>query len=73
MVDVAFFYFGNIEHDHFAGTSRSERLELGGRIPATRIETRRKARRWSRPCTTLLIANYGVDNGLVADNVARSL
>ncbi|MFO1116005.1 MAG: nitrate reductase subunit alpha [Beijerinckiaceae bacterium] len=69
MVDVAFPYFGNIEHDHFAGTKHDSILKR--RIPATRIETT------SGPTLVatvhdLLIANYGVDRGFGGENVAKN-
>ena len=68
MVDVAFPYFGNIEHDHFAGTKHDS--VLSRRIPATRIA----ATGGPTLVTTvydLLLANYGVDRGFGGGNVTK--
>jgi nitrate reductase alpha subunit len=61
VVDVAFPYFGNREHDHFAGTDHPDVLTAQGAGEALSWPT---ARRWSPRCSTCSCANYGLDRGL---------
>ncbi len=67
--DVAFPYFGNIEHDHFAGTDHASVLER--RIPVKRIATT-EGEAIVATVYDLFMANYGVDRGFGGGNVATS-
>ena len=69
VVEVAFPYFGNREHDHFEGTDHESVLMRA--VPAKRL----KLADGEALVTTvfdLLAANYGLDRGLGGGNVARS-
>jgi len=69
LVEVAFPYFGNVEHDHFTGTNHDSILPR--RIPATRIETTAGSTLVAT-VYDLLLANYGVDRGFGGPNVAAN-
>ena len=68
IVDVAFPYFGNREHDHFKGTDHPDVL-------ARRVPVRRMALKDGQAVVAtvfdLFCANYGLDRGLGGGNVAR--
>lgn len=68
-IDVAFPYFGNVEHTHFAHTGHASVLprRIGVRKIATRAGEILVATVYD-----LFIANYGVDQGLGGPNVAAS-
>ncbi|NKI98570.1 nitrate reductase subunit alpha [Novosphingobium sp. SG707] len=68
VVDVAFPYFGNREHDHFAGTDHPDILPR--RVPVRRMELV-GGRAYVATVFDLLCANYGLDRGLGGDFVAR--
>lgn len=67
VVDVGFPYFGGIRHEHFESTDHQEVLKR--RIPARRIELE-DGSVLAATVHDLLIANYGVDQGLGGENVA---
>ncbi|MCO5091191.1 nitrate reductase subunit alpha [Bosea sp. (in: a-proteobacteria)] len=66
--NVAFPYFGNIEHDHFTGTDHASVLER--RIPVKRLELA-EGEALVATVYDLFLANYGVDR-FGGDNVAKS-
>ncbi|WP_420430762.1 nitrate reductase subunit alpha [Hyphobacterium sp.] len=68
-VDVAFPYFGNKHHDHFAGTDHPDVLMR--KLPARRVKL---ADGDALVVTVfdLLCANYGLDRGLGGDHLADS-
>jgi nitrate reductase alpha subunit len=68
IVDVAF-YFGNREHDHFAGTDHPGILIR--RVPAKRLQLK-DGEALVASVFDLFIANYGVDQGLGGEHLARS-
>ncbi|MEZ5843157.1 MAG: nitrate reductase subunit alpha [Hyphomicrobiaceae bacterium] len=67
--EVAFPYFGNIEHEHFTHSDHASVLER--RVPVKRL---RLADGEALVATVhdLFLANYGVDRGFGGGNVARS-
>ena len=67
--DVAFPYFGNIEHEHFTHTGHASILER--RVP---VKTLSLAEGETMVATVhdLFLANYGVDRGFGGDNVAAN-
>jgi nitrate reductase alpha subunit len=67
--DVAFPYFGNIEHDHFTGTEHASVLER--RIPVKKIALA-DGEALVATVFDLFVANYGLDRGFGGGNVARS-
>ena len=69
VIDVAFPYFGNVEHTHFTHTGHASVLprRVGVRKVATRDGDVLVATVYD-----LFIANYGVDQGLGGANVAAS-
>ncbi|WP_338861408.1 nitrate reductase subunit alpha [Mycetohabitans rhizoxinica] len=69
VLDVAFPYFGNREHPHFAHTDHADVLTR--RIGAKRLATR-DGDVLVATVFDLLAANYGVDQGLGGPNVATS-
>ena len=69
LVDVAFPYFGNIEHEHF--THSNHPSVLNRRIPATRLKTT-EGEVLVASVYDLFLANYGVDRGFGGENVAKS-
>ncbi len=69
LVDVAFPYFGNIEHEHFASSDHASILER--RLPATRVKTA-DGEILVASVYDLFLANYGVDRGFGGVNVAKS-
>ena len=70
LADVAFPYFGNIEHEHFASTSHAS--VLNRRVPVKRLMLA-EGETLAASVHDLFLANYGVDRGYGGDNVARSL
>ena len=68
LVDVAFPYFGNIAHEHFASSDHASILQR--RIPATRLTTD-DGEVLVASVYDLFLANYGVDRGFGGDNVAQ--
>ncbi|WP_294532253.1 nitrate reductase subunit alpha [uncultured Rhodoblastus sp.] len=68
-VDVAFPYFGNIAHEHFASSDHASILQR--RVPATRLKTV-EGDVLVASVYDLFLANYGVDRGFGGDNVAKS-
>ena len=69
ILDVGFPYFGNREHDHFAGTDHPDVLVR--RLPAKRLATR-EGETFVATVFDLLVANYGLDRGLGGAHVANS-
>ncbi len=68
VVEVAFPYFGNREHDHFQGTDHPDVLPK--RVPVRQMELK-DGRTYVATVFDLLCANYGLDRGLGGDFVAR--
>ena len=68
VVDVAFPYFGNREHDHFQGTDHPDVLMK--RVPVRALELT-EGRAYVATVFDLLCANYGLDRGLGGEHVAR--
>jgi nitrate reductase alpha subunit len=69
LVDVAFPYFGNIAHEHFASSDHAS--ILARRLPATRLNTT-GGEVLVASVYDLFLANYGVDRDFGGDNVAKS-
>lgn len=69
VVDVAFPYFGNREHEHFTHTSHAGILPR--RIAAKRIRSTH-GDMLVATVYDLFVANYGIDQGLGGPNVASS-
>jgi nitrate reductase / nitrite oxidoreductase, alpha subunit len=67
--DVAFPYFGNIEHDHFAGTKHDSVLER--RIPVKKVKLA-DGEALVATVYDLFLANYGIDRGFGGKNVAAN-
>ncbi len=67
--DVAFPYFGNIEHDHFTGTDHAS--VLGRRVPVKKLQLA-EGEALVATVYDLFLANYGIDRGFGGGNVARS-
>lgn len=68
VLEVAYPYFGNIEHDHFESTDHADVLKRN--IPVRNL----KLEEGTVPVATvfdLLAGNYGVDRGLGGENVAK--
>jgi nitrate reductase alpha subunit len=70
LAEVAFPYFGNIAHEHFASTNHASVLTR--RVPVKRLQLA-DGEALVASVHDLLVANYGVDRGFGGDNVARSL
>ncbi|WBX82825.1 nitrate reductase subunit alpha [Sphingosinicella microcystinivorans] len=68
VVDVAFPYFGNREHDHFEGTDHPDVLLK--RVPVRALDLA-EGRSYAASVFDLLCANYGLDRGLGGEHVAR--
>ncbi len=68
VVEVAFPYFGNREHDHFQGTDHPDVLLK--RVPVRQLDLK-EGRTFVATVFDLLCANYGLDRGLGGDFVAR--
>jgi nitrate reductase / nitrite oxidoreductase, alpha subunit len=68
--DVAFPYFGNIEHEHFASTTHASVLER--KVPVKRLALA-GGEALVATVYDLFLANYGVDRGFGGDNVAKNL
>ncbi|MGE0270306.1 MAG: nitrate reductase subunit alpha [Alphaproteobacteria bacterium] len=68
VVDVAFPYFGNREHDYFKGTDHADRLLR--RVPVRSLKLT-DGEVLVATVFDLLVANYGLDRGLGGNNVAR--
>ena len=67
--DVAFPYFGNIEHDHFTGTDHPS--VLNRRVPVKKLQLA-DGEALVATVYDLFVANYGVDRGFGGDHVAKS-
>jgi len=67
--DVAFPYFGNIEHDHFTGTDHPSVLDR--RVPVKKLKLA-DGEALVATVYDLFVANYGVDRGFGGDHVAKS-
>lgn len=68
-VPVAFPYFGNREHDYFAGTSHPSVLVR--QVPAKRLLLK-DGEVLASSVYDLFVANYGIDRGFGGGNVANS-
>ncbi|HQD98837.1 MAG TPA: nitrate reductase subunit alpha [Novosphingobium sp.] len=68
VVEVAFPYFGNREHDHFQGTDHPDVLMK--RVPVREMQLA-EGRAYVATVFDLLCANYGLDRGLGGQHVAR--
>ena len=66
---VAFPYFGNREHDHFAGTDHPSVLVRN--VPAKRVQLK-DGEALVASVFDLFVANYGLDRGFGGDHVAKS-
>src|SRR5690606_6020722 len=69
VVEVAFPYFGNREHDHFKGTDHPDVLLR--RVPAKTVKTA-GGEMLVATVFDLFVANYGLDRGLGGAQVAKS-
>jgi nitrate reductase alpha subunit len=69
LADVAFPYFGNIEHEHFAST-KDESI-LTRKVPVKRMALA-DGEAIVATVHDLMLANYGVDRGNVGDTVPKS-
>ena len=69
LADVAFPYFGNREHDHFAGTDHPSVLVR--KVPAKRVQLK-DGEALVASVFDLFVANYGVDRGFGGEHVAKS-
>lgn len=69
LADVAFPYFGNREHDHFAGTDHPSVLVR--KVPA-KLVALKDGERLVATVYDLFVANYGLDRGFGGDHVATS-
>ncbi len=69
MADVAFPYFGNIEHDHFTGTDHPSILMR--RLPVKKLLLA-EGEVLVATVYDLFLANYGVDRGFGGEHVAKS-
>ncbi|SFK00484.1 nitrate reductase alpha subunit [Pseudovibrio ascidiaceicola] len=69
VAEVAFPYFGNREHDHFAGTNH-ESVMLR-KVPAKKVKLA-EGEALVASVFDLFIANYGLDRGLDDPNSAKS-
>jgi nitrate reductase alpha subunit len=67
--DVAFPYFGNLQHEHFTSTDHDS--VLARRIPVKKITTA-EGEMLVATVYDLFLANYGVDRGFGGENVATS-
>jgi len=70
VVPVAFPYFGNKQHDYFAGTDHPDKLLR--HVPARRVKLADGSEALVATVFDLFAGNYGVDRGLGGENVARS-
>ncbi len=69
LADVAFPYFGNREHDHFAGTDHPDVLMR--KVPAKRMKLK-DGEALVASVYDLFMANYGVDQGFGGEHIAKS-
>jgi nitrate reductase / nitrite oxidoreductase, alpha subunit len=69
LADVAFPYFGNREHDHFAGTDHPSVLIR--RVPAKRLQLK-DGEALVASVFDLFMANYGIDQGFGGEHLAAS-
>jgi nitrate reductase alpha subunit len=69
LADVAFPYFGNREHDHFAGTDHPDVLMR--KVPAKRLRLK-DGEALVASVYDLFMANYGVDQGFGGEHLAAS-
>ena len=69
LAEVAFPYFGNIEHEHFTHSNHASVLKR--RVPVKTLQLA-GGETLVASVHDLFLANYGVDRGFGGDNVARS-
>ncbi|MEO1169985.1 MAG: nitrate reductase subunit alpha [Pseudomonadota bacterium] len=69
ILDVAFPYFGNREHDYFEGTDHPDTLMR--RIPVRKLKLA-EGGAYVATVYDLFMANYGLDRGLGGENLATS-
>ncbi|MGF1611924.1 MAG: nitrate reductase subunit alpha [Kiloniellales bacterium] len=69
VVEVAFPYFGNRQHDHFKGTDHPDVLLR--RVPVKAVKTG-EGEALVATVFDLFVANYGLDRGLGGGHVAKS-
>ncbi|WP_333793002.1 nitrate reductase subunit alpha [Hyphomicrobium sp.] len=69
LAEVAFPYFGNIEHDHFTGTDHPSVLPR--RVPAKKVALA-GGEALVATVYDLFVANYGLDRGFGGEFVAKS-
>ena len=69
LADVGFPYFGNREHDHFAGTDHPDVLVR--KVPVKRVQLK-DDEALVASVFDLFVANYGLDRGFGGDHVAGS-
>jgi len=69
VVEVGFPYFGNREHDHFAGTDHPDVLLRN--VPVKSV-TLKDGDALVATVFDLFVANYGLDRGLGGEHVAKS-
>jgi len=69
LADVAFPYFGNVEHDHFTGTDHPSVLER--KVPVKKVKLA-DGEALVATVFDLFVANYGVDRGFGGRHVAKS-
>lgn len=67
--EVAFPYFGNIEHEHFASSDHAS--VLARKVPVKRV-TLADGEALVATVYDLFLANYGVDRGFGGDNVTKN-
>ena len=67
--DVGFPYFGNREHDHFAGTDHPDVLVR--KVPARKVKLK-DGEALVATVFDLFVANYGLERGFGDPNVAKS-
>ncbi len=67
MAEVAFPYFGNIEHEHFISTTHAS--VLNRRVPVKRLALA-DGETLVASVHDLFLANYGIDRGFGGDNIA---
>ena len=69
VVEAAFPYFGNVEHDHFHSTDHPDVLMRN--VPVRKVQTR-GGEVLVATVYDLLIANYGVDQGLGGSDIVTN-
>ncbi|MBP9777584.1 MAG: nitrate reductase subunit alpha [Rickettsiaceae bacterium] len=69
VIDVAFPYFGGLEHEHFQSTDHSD--ILWKKLPVNKLDTG-DDEIYVATVFDLFMANYGIDRGLGGENTASS-